>query len=215
MMSSFSVRDSARHGQGVWPVSVTVLALTALLLGIVSSPAAAISRPSESALWAGVRSGAYIAVMRHALAPGTGDPANFKLGDCTTQRNLSAEGRRQSVQIGARLKANGISAAAVYTSQWCRCRETARLLGMGPVRDLRALNSFWRDRARRGPQTRALRQWLTNRQKGDQKDRPAILVTHFVNIQALTGYAPASGEVVIVRIGADGRVAVAGTIQTR
>lgn len=65
------------------------------------------------------------------------------------------------------------------------------------------------------PQTRALRLWLTNRRKGDQKDRPAILVTHFVNIQALTGYAPASGEVVIVRIANDGRLSVAGTIQTR
>jgi len=190
-----------------------MLAVAAMTISAI--PASAISRPSEAALWDGVRQGAYVAVMRHALAPGTGDPANFKLGDCATQRNLSAEGRRQAARIGARMKANGITAAAVFTSQWCRCRETARLLGVGPVKDLRPLNSFWRDRARRGPQTRALRQWLLSRSKEPKKTRPKILVTHFINIQALTGYAPASGEVVIARIGADGRVSVAGTIRTR
>ncbi|TIM16559.1 MAG: histidine phosphatase family protein, partial [Mesorhizobium sp.] len=71
-------------------------------------------------LWAALRSGKAIALLRHAAAPGSGDSPGFRLGDCSTQRNLSAEGRAQSRAIGDLFRANGISSAAVYSSQWCR-----------------------------------------------------------------------------------------------
>ena len=91
--------------------------------------------------------------MRHATAPGTGDPAEFQLDDCATQRNLSAVGREQARATGARLRAAGITSAEVYSSQWCRCLETARLLGLGEVLELPALNSFFGERARAAEQS--------------------------------------------------------------
>ncbi len=182
-----------------------------VVLAVLSDPAArAITPLSEAALWAGVKDGRYVAMMRHALAPGSGDPVNFQIGDCSTQRNLSKKGREQSLRIGARMKSFGITAAAVYASQWCRCRETARLLGLGPVTDLAAINSFWRNRSRQGPQTRRLRDWLKN-----QKPAGAvILVTHYINILALSRYAAASGEIVVIQVDRNAKATVIGAIRT-
>jgi phosphohistidine phosphatase SixA len=162
----------------------------------------------EEALWNGLRSGTHVAMMRHATAPGTGDPAIFKLGDCSTQRNLSEEGRAQAKRIGARFRANGIATARVFSSQWCRCLETARLLGLGPVEELPLLNSFFADSEQRDPQTRALKEWLA----GQNVPEPLVLVTHQVNITALTGVYPASGEMVVIGRSDSGEIAVAGTI---
>lgn len=85
----------------------------------------------------------HFAIMRHALAPGTGDPRNFDLTDCSTQRNLSEAGREQAKAVGELLRKSGIEKAGVYSSQWCRCLDTATLLGLGPVTELPALNSFF------------------------------------------------------------------------
>ncbi|MCY4237526.1 MAG: histidine phosphatase family protein [Rhodospirillaceae bacterium] len=181
-----------------------------VLSALLNPTAKAITPLSEAELWAGVKEGRYVAMMRHALAPGSGDPENFHISDCSTQRNLSKKGRKQSLRIGTRIKSFGITSAAVYTSQWCRCRETARLLGLGPVTDLAAINSFWRNRSRQGPQTRRLRGWLKN-----QKPTGAvILVTHYINILALSGYAAASGEIVIIRVDRGAKTTVIGTIHT-
>ncbi len=98
----------------------------------------------------------------------------------------------------------------MYSSQWCRCLETAELLGLGPVEELPALNSFFRRSGLRGPQTRDIKDWLANRDPG----RPLVLVTHQVNITALTGVYPASGELVVIRRAADGTISVVGTIET-
>jgi len=81
--------------------------------------------------WASVTDGSAVVLMRHALAPGGGDPVGFKLRDCSTQRNLSDQGRAQAVNIGNTLRQNGINSPMVLSSQWCRCLETARLLDMG------------------------------------------------------------------------------------
>ena len=124
-----------------------------------------------------------VAILRHAFAPGTGDPATFALNDCTTQRNLDAQGRAQARKIGAAIRAAGVTVGRVVTSQWCRCRDTARFLDLGPVEDLPALNSFFRNRDRAGPQTAELRQFLRRLQPGET----VILVTHQMNITALTG----------------------------
>lgn len=149
-----------------------------------------------------------VAIMRHALAPGSGDTASFALDDCATQRNLDARGREQARAIGAAIQAAGVTIDRVLTSQWCRCRDTARLLGLGPVEDLPALNSFFRNPARAGPQTADLRQYLSSLPSGET----VILVTHYVNIRAVTDRGVASGEVVLLKIGSDRPVSVVDEI---
>ena len=149
-----------------------------------------------------------VAIMRHAHAPGAGDSVDFTLDDCATQRNLDVRGREQAREIGAAIRAAGVTADRVLTSQWCRCRDTARLLGLGPLRDLPAINSFFRDRERADRQTAELRNFLL----GLPPRETAILVTHFVNIRALTGRGVASGEVLLLQIGRDGAIAVVDEI---
>ena len=179
-----------------------LLAMLAMLLG---QPAMA----DDSALWAGLRSGDAIALMRHAQAPGTGDPAGFRLGDCATQRNLSAQGRRQAQDIGALFRKNGVASATVYSSQWCRCLDTASGLALGPVMPQPALNSFFDDAGRDPEQTEALRQLIRQRPPGT----PMVMVTHQVNITALTNVYPGSGEIIVVRPD-QGRLTVLGRIST-
>ena len=147
-----------------------------------------------------------VAIMRHALAPGTGDPGDFYVTDCATQRNLDDRGRAQARAIGEALRARGISFDRVLTSQWCRCRETADLLALGPVSEEPALNSFFADRSTRAAQTDAAREIIAG------LDSRAMLVTHQVNITALTGNFPRSGEVLIVRAAGDGTIETLGRI---
>ena len=137
----------------------------------------------------------HVILLRHARAPGTGDPANFRLGDCSTQRNLSGEGRAHAARIGARLRAAGLAETTVYSSQWCRCLETARQLAVGPVVELPALNSFFQSPEMEQKRNRELRAWIATADPG----RPVVLVTHQVNITALTGIVPAEGEVLVLR----------------
>ena len=131
-------------------------------------------------------------------------PYSFALDDCATQRNLDARGRAQARAIGRAARAAGVSVDRVLTSQWCRCRDTARLLELGPVEELPALNSFFRDRSRAEAQTAELRKFLLGLSPGET----VVLVTHYVNIQALTGQGTASGEVLLLEIGRDGAVSV-------
>ena len=158
--------------------------------------------------WQALRAGGHVAIMRHALAPGSGDPAGFRLDDCGTQRNLSAEGRAQAKQIGAAFRANGVKVDAVYSSQWCRCLETAELLGFGPVAELPELNSFFENRERAEPQLAALRDWL-----GKTKPQGAIvLVTHQVVVSGLVGGFPTSGEIIVFRLDDENVLQVVGRI---
>lgn len=184
--------------------AVFVLAL-AVALGLVSRSSA-----SDERLWQTLQTDGHFALLRHAIAPGTGDPAEFALRDCSTQRNLSAGGRTQAARIGKRFRANGIATAKVFSSQWCRCLDTAKLLDLGPVEELPALNSFFRRTERRAPQTQELMTWIA----GAELTEPTVLVTHQVNITALTGVFPASGELVILRFDGGGTLTVVGTITT-
>lgn len=178
-----------------------------LVIALAGLAAPAVAGASQDA-WSALRQPGAVAVMRHALAPGTGDPADFNLGDCATQRNLDDRGRAQARAIGARLRAEGIVFDRILTSQWCRCRETADLIGLGAVEALSALNSFFAQRARRGEQTRQTGAFLT----ALPADARVLLVTHQVNITALTGVYPASGEIVVGRMGPTG-FEVAGSIE--
>ncbi len=146
-----------------------------------------------------------VGLMRHARAPGIGDPRGFRLGDCSTQRNLDAAGQAQARQIGARLAAAGLK-FQVFSSEWCRTRETAELLSVGPVQTFPPLNSFFADSASGPGQTEAVRRFMTA-----WTGPPLLLVTHQVNISALTGVYPGDGEMVVLQRSPDG-YAVAGRI---
>lgn len=183
---------------------------TVLLLG-VSATILGFPGPAEAMAeaWEALRRPGAIAVMRHAYAPGTGDPDAFRLGDCSTQRNLNDAGRAQARRIGEAFRQNGIAVDRVLTSQWCRSAETAELLGLGRPEPLPSLNSFFDARGRGDQQTEATIAFLRDR----QEDRRMVLVTHQVNIRALTGRGTASGEVVIIDLTEDGTVEVIGEIQ--
>jgi phosphohistidine phosphatase SixA len=156
------------------------------------------SAPADEALWAALADGGHVALMRHAHAPGTGDPDNFRLEDCSTQRNLDEFGREQARRTGDAFRDHGVEVGQVLSSQWCRCLETAELLGLGAVEPFPPLNSFFGDRARGPDQTEAVRALLAD---ADPDGPSLVMVTHQVNITALTDIFPRSGEIVVLRLG--------------
>ena len=160
--------------------------------------------------WSALKSGNHLVLIRHALAPGYSDPDYFDVEDCKTQRNLNDEGQHQSKKIGDLFRSNGIKKALVYSSQWCRCLDTARLLDLGDVSELSALNSFFEHFERETLQTKKLKRWIETA----SLSTPTVLVSHQVNITALTGYSPASGEIVFVQRSPDGSLSIIGNIQT-
>jgi broad specificity phosphatase PhoE len=159
-----------------------------------------------------MKNGGHILMIRHALAPGTGDPANFRIGDCATQRNLDERGRDQARSIGDWLRAQGIGSARVYSSQWCRCLETAKLLEMGPVTELPALNSFYELTQNREPNLRALREFIAEQPSNGGL---IILVTHFVTISAIADEGVSSGEGVLLKLNDDAPYEIVGRINFR
>ena len=140
---------------------------------------------------------AYFVLMRHALAPGTGDPANFQLEDCATQRNLSEEGRSQAQRIGEAFRQRGIAVTNVFSSEWCRCLETAELMGLAVVEPFPPINSLFRDRSTETTQTEQVEQFMLS---NAEASGVIIMVTHFVNIAALSGSGVGSGEMVVMRV---------------
>ncbi|NER00757.1 MAG: histidine phosphatase family protein [Cyanothece sp. SIO2G6] len=147
--------------------------------------------------------------MRHALAPGTGDPAIFKLDDCSTQRNLSAEGRAQAERTGNAFQQKNVAVERVLSSQWCRCLDTATLMAVGEVEPFPPLNSFFRDRSTEPAQTAQVQQFML-----EQQGNPGVtvMVTHFVNISAIAGIGPSSGEMVVMRLNDQNQLEVLGAI---
>ncbi len=159
--------------------------------------------------WAALRSpDATVLMLRHAEAPGIGDPPGYRLEDCATQRNLDANGRDQARGIGVRLRAQHVAIAAVLTSAWCRCTEIARLaFRREPTVDA-AFNSFFDDRDRDAEATRAATRLIA----AWRGPGTLAIVTHQVNITALTGIVPASGEGVVLRPSNEG-FAVVGRLK--
>ena len=192
------------------PSAALANALSTGIAAILLLAAAGLPAEAQDALGAAAGPGTHV-LMRHALAPGTGDPAGFVLGDCSTQRNLSEAGREQARQIGNRLKRAGVKVDVVLSSQWCRAHETAELLGLGPVEDLPALNSFFANRGDAMQRTAAVRARLAEL---DAAGRKAVLVTHQVNITALTDVYPASGEMLVVATGSGQTLTVEARIET-
>ena len=162
---------------------------------------------ADEVLWHALAQGGHVLMVRHALAPGTGDPANFRLGDCTTQRNLSGAGRADAQHLGEALLRRGVPVGPVLSSEWCRCRDTA-LLAFGGYEPWPALNSFFAERSTEAEQTRA----VVTRAQRLEPGKNMVLVTHQVNITAVSGVYPAQSEIVVLRPAA-GTLQVVGTLR--
>jgi len=175
-----------------------------LLSGFIPALAAA-----DETVWQRLAAGGQVVLLRHATTvPGFGDPPGFRLGDCATQRNLSAAGREEARRIGAQLRARNIPVGEVRSSRWCRCLETAELAFGRAADPWPLLDSLHEYPERRDTQTEALRRALA--------EVPArgnlFLVTHQANVIALTGTALAPGEMVVLTPRGDGRLETVGRI---
>lgn len=190
-------------------VSKLLAALLAAMLA--ATPAMARNAGDGDALWRSfAEGGGVVALMRHALAPGTGDPANFTTGDCSTQRNLSEAGRGQARSTGDLIREKGVTEMTLYSSQWCRCLETARLLGFGEPEEFSALNSLHGRQRNREMQMMDLKRFINELEPGAP---PVFMSTHHATISALTGTGPGSGGIVFVKGDGEGGVEVLGRIR--
>ena len=158
--------------------------------------------------WSAVKGGNKIIFIRHALAPGGGDPTGFKLKDCKTQRNLSVEGIEQSKRIGKLFNENKINIDIVLSSQWCRCKDTAKY-AFGNFKEFSALNSTFQSpfSKNESKQLRDLKNFVA---KWDGREKNLVLITHYSIITAVTNAVPKSGEIVIT----DKKFNVISTIPT-
>jgi len=148
--------------------------------------------------------GQHVLLMRHADAPGYGDPKGYQLDQCSTQRNLGDYGKKQAALIGEWLKNQGIKSANIMSSPWCRCIDTAKLLNLGAVKISPALGSFFDDMSLEKRQTKELEK-LIQAQLNENSKTPLILVSHHVNIQAYTGRVVNVGDMVLVKVNKNGQ----------
>ena len=158
--------------------------------------------------WNLAQEGDKIILIRHSLAPGGGDPPGFKINDCKTQRNLNRTGINQSKKIGKLFKKNKVPVDQVLSSQWCRCKDTAKY-AFGNFKEFAALNSTFQSpyNKNEGKQLKELYEFI---KKWDGKGKNLVLITHYSIITAVTNAVPSSGEIVIT----DKNFKVLGTIQT-
>ena len=141
-----------------------------------------------------LKKGGKLIFIRHAYAPGGGDPENFDINNCDTQRNLSEEGRDQAKKIGNFFKENDVPILKVFSSEWCRCKETAEL-AFTNFETKNFLNSFFSAKFanNKNKQMIDLKNFVV-KFKGNEN---LIFVTHYVVISEALDYAPSSGEIVI------------------
>ena len=178
--------------------NIVISFLLSTLLVIFALPAQAANLASD------LSDGQHVLLMRHADAPGYGDPAGYQLDQCSTQRNLGDRGKRQALLIGQWLSSQGIHSAKVISSVWCRCLDTAKLLNKGMVTTSPALSSFFDDMGLEKKQTQALEKLIQN-QLSENPKTPIILVTHHVNIQAYAGKVVNVGDMVLVKVDKNGK----------
>jgi len=162
---------------------------------------------SEQA-WNLAEKGDKIILIRHSLAPGGGDPQGFKIDDCDTQRNLNRKGINQSKKIGKLFKKNKVPVDQVLSSQWCRCKDTAKY-AFGNFKEFTALNSTFQSPYNKN-EPKQLKELYNFVKKWDGKAKNLVLVTHYSIVTAVTNAVPGSGEIVIT----DKNFEVLGTIQT-
>lgn len=185
--------------------SLTFVLLLAPLTFMHSKAAA-----NSENVWALWKQPGVHAIMRHATAPGVGDPENFTLEICDTQRNLNDTGRQEARALGQTIRKQGVQLTAIYSSQWCRCLHTAEELNLGKVQELPTLNSFFQGRGSSGAQTTALKQHIAALGPTEK----VLYVTHQVNTTALTGVYPDSGQIVLFKLDRSGEIEVVGKINS-
>ena len=153
-----------------------------------------IKADSDKQILDNLKKGGNLIFIRHAYAPGGGDPDNFDIKDCSTQRNLNDEGREQSKKIGVFFKENDIPISLVISSEWCRCKETANI-AFKNFETKNFLNSFYSKQFAKNKkiQIKNLRKYIDNW----KSDKNLVLITHYGLISELLDYAPSSGEIVI------------------
>ena len=141
-----------------------------------------------------LKQGGKLIFIRHAYAPGGGDPINFDINVCNTQRNLDNSGRNQADKIGSLFKDNNISTDKVYSSEWCRCKETA-LIAFNQFETKKFLNSFFSSKfaQNKNSQIKSFKKFI----KSWDGKKNLIFVTHYVFISEILDYAPSSGEIII------------------
>lgn len=165
---------------------------------------------ADDALWAKLKAGGNVLLIRHAATePGLGDPPNFFLGDCKTQRNLSQAGREGARRVGRTLKWRAVAVSEVRASRWCRTLETAELAFGHPPVPWEALDSLHKDPDREAERTRAVTALIET----VRPPQNVALVTHNANIRALTGISPSTAEIVVVR--SEGGKVVVGRLPVR
>jgi broad specificity phosphatase PhoE len=188
----------------------TLLICLAFLVTFFNSTAVA-NAANDS--WKILARGGYIILLRHTVTvPGVGDPPGFILGDCSTQRNLSAEGRAQAERWRGAIAEHKIPIGEVFSSEWCRCIDTAQIAfgnGNAPPKKWSALNSFFESAQNQSSQTAAIKKRLPALLQSAKKlGNNVVFVTHQVNITALTGVAPRSGEAVVIQMDAQRNISV-------
>jgi len=177
--------------------------MAALLTALLSTAPAA----GADALWEALRAPGAVVVVRHSYAPGSFDPPDAKLEDCSTQRNLDDAGRAQARRIGEAFQKNGIEVGAVLSSPRCRCLETARL-AFGKAEAWNPLQGALRDAALRQRLLEPVKRAIAEHQSGP----PLVLVTHGSVVSDLTGLEIRMGELVVLRRAPDGRHTLAGPL---
>jgi phosphohistidine phosphatase SixA len=161
-----------------------------ILLGLGSAAAA-----DEAASWAALKAGGHVALVRHAATiGGAGDPPGFRLDDCPSQRNLTEAGGVQARRLGARFRAEGVVVTKVLSSEWCRCRETAALMALGPIETAPTFNNAFTLRERIDELTAGARAVIA----AWRGPGTLVVSTHGANIRPLTGIDPGEGGVVVV-----------------
>jgi phosphohistidine phosphatase SixA len=174
---------------------------------LAGAPAAA-----DPALWTLLHRGGQVVLIRHAqTVSGVGDPPEFKLGDCSTQRNLSEEGRQDARALGEAFRSRQVPVARLVSSPWCRCLETARLAFGREGEVETALSNLFGRPQNEAAQVARLKTLVGRPVAGGN----LVMLTHGSVIHALTGISPASGEMVVVTPQGDGRFAVAGRLQVK
>ena len=149
---------------------------------------------SDDKILKSLKEGKKLVFIRHAIAPGNGDPNNFDINDCSTQRNLNENGIEESKKIGLFFKNNKIKIDKVLSSQWCRCKDTAKY-AFKNFKTFDALNSFYDEKfaANEAKQIKDLKNYI----KRWNSDKNLVLITHFVVISSILNTGASSGEIII------------------
>ena len=150
--------------------------------------------------------GGKLIFIRHAYAPGNGDPNNFNLNDCSTQRNLNVDGRKQAQKIGKFFRENKVKIYKVLSSEWCRCKETADI-AFNDYSTNSFLNSFYSSKYAKNKDKQV--EALNNYVKKFKSEKNLIFVTHYVLISEVLNYGPSSGEIVV----SDKNFNIVGTVE--